>query len=77
MMGALPQSAGFYWGRWHTPTPGTADDGEMCTGKDWEVHSVFRTGLGDDTDKLMVFVPGVERSQPLEAFEWGEQVKRK
>lgn len=77
-MSTVPQHPGFYWGRWHTPAPGTADNGEMCTGADWEVHSVFYAGLGYVNDfELLVFVPGVEKTQPLDAFEWGEEVTRK
>lgn len=40
-MHTIPDKPGFYWGCWHTPAPGTADNGEMCTGTDWEVHNVF------------------------------------
>ena len=71
-----PTKPGFYWGRWHTPAPGTADDGEMCSGAEWEVHSVFHDGFGGPDDELLAFVPGVEKSQPLDAFEWGAEVVR-
>ncbi|RWR14234.1 hypothetical protein [Paenirhodobacter populi] len=68
-----PKKSGFYWGRWHTPARGTADGGEMCTGTAWEVHEVWLAGFDEG---LKVFVPGVEKSQPLDAFEWGEEVVR-
>lgn len=72
-----PRIPGHYWGRWHTPAPDTADDGEMCTGIGWEVHQVFENTLDqDDPDHLRVYVPGVEKSQALNAFEWGKMVTR-
>lgn len=72
-----PNKDGFFWGRWHTPAPGTDDDGEGCGGKEWEVHHVFRNHYGDEEDdRWRVMVPGVAKSQPLSAFEWGEEVVR-
>lgn len=73
-MGDTPTKPGFYWGRWHTPAPGTADDGEMCDGMEWGVHFVWG-GFSLD-EYYRVFVPGVAASQPLDAFEWGEEVPR-
>lgn len=72
-MAIVPARPGFYWGRWHTPVPGTADDGEMCIGTEWAVHEVFRGGFDEG---LRAFVPGVEKSQSLDAFEWGPEVVR-
>lgn len=75
----IPDHEGFFWGRWHTPAPGTADNGEMCAGDEWEVHFVFEAGLGFSGPRgedLAVFVPGVQAAQPLDAFEWGEEVPR-
>lgn len=73
----LPAHEGFFWGRWHTPAPGTADDGDCCGGTEWEVHHVVRNHHRDDDDeRLMVMVPGVEKWQPLDAFEWGAEVVR-
>ena len=70
-----PAGEGFWWGRWHTPAPGTADDGECCGGTVWEVHAVWRNALDPShPEHLRVSVPGVERPQPLDAFEWGPQV---
>jgi len=67
-----PRTPGFFWGRWHTPAPGTADDGECCDPREWAVHQVVEVSLG--RDDLMAFVHGVETLQPLDAFEWGAEV---
>lgn len=73
----VPLAPGHYWGRWHTPAPGTDDNGEGCSGDEWEVHQVFENCLDvNDPEYLMVFVPGVSVSQPLSAFEWGKRVVR-
>lgn len=69
-----PSKPGAYWGRWHTPSPLTADNGEMCSGNLWEVHQVFKDGTGTDPDELLAFVPGIEASQSINAFEWGPKV---
>ncbi len=78
MYGNRPLAPGHYWGRWHTPAPGTADNGEGCSGDEWEVHQVFENCLDTkDPEYLMAFVPGVSEPQPLENFEWGERVDRR
>jgi len=69
-----PEEPGHYWGRWHSPAPGTVDDGECCDGEEWEVHQVFVNSVEPGPDRLRVFVPGVEESQPLDGFEWGPEV---
>lgn len=69
-----PNEPGHYWGRWHSPDPQTADSGEMCCGELWEVHRVYRDDVGNEPDLLRVFVPGVEATQPIDAFEWGNRV---
>lgn len=72
----LPTDEGCYWARWHTPAPGTADEGEPCCGISWDVVLVFVNQIDrDNPDHLRVMVLGVEKSQPLDAFEWGEEVK--
>lgn len=77
LMGNDPTREGFFWGRWHTPCPGTADAGEPCGGQEWEVHHVFENEMNPQSPNfLRVFVPGVEKSQPLDAFEWGAEVRR-
>ena len=77
-MASQPAKDGMFWGRWHTPCPGTADDGECCSGTEWEVHHVFRNHYRhDEDDRWRVMVPGVEQTQPIDAFEWGEEVVRR
>ena len=71
-----PDKEGSFWGRWHTPEAGTQDCGECCNGNVWEIHAVFDNNGFDGEDRFRVLVPGVERSQPLDAFEWGEEVER-
>lgn len=72
-----PEREGFFWARWHTPAPGTADNGECCNPDEWQVCQVFENCLDEASPgHLMVFVPGVERAQPLDAFEWGQEVRR-
>lgn len=72
-----PTHKGFFWGRWHTPCAGTADNGDPCSGDEWEVHHVVENCLDeDDEEYLMVEVPGVSKWQPLDAFEWSEEVIR-
>lgn len=72
-----PEREGFFWARWHTPAPGTADNGECCNPDEWQVCQVFENCLDEASpEHLMVFVPGVERAQPLDAFEWGQEVRR-
>jgi len=71
---STPKAPGFYWGRWHTPAPGTDDNGEGCAGDEWEVHEVWSVSLQSEPLHLSVFVPGVSTSQPLSAFEWGPHV---
>lgn len=67
-----PTKPGLYWGRWHTPAPGTADGGAMCLDEEPSVHDVFENAPGE----LLAFIHGVEAPQPLSAFEWGEEVVR-
>ncbi len=72
-MGNTPTREGFFWGRWHTPAPGTTGGDDATPGTIWEVHSVW---FVDHSMPLLVFVPGFEKPQPMDAFEWGEEVPR-
>lgn len=73
----MPTTEGYFWARWLKPAPGTADNGEGCDPERWEVVSVFENSLDIRSEEyLMVMVPGVEQSQPLENFEWGAEVTR-
>lgn len=68
-----PTIEGFYWGKWRSAAPGTADNGEPCRGDDaeWEVVEVFENG-GDGDEYFMANVPGVEKAQGLHRFEWSD-----
>ncbi len=72
----LPKEPGHYWARWRIKSPGTAEEDDPPGGQ-WEVVQVFVNCVDpDDAEYLMVAVPGVERSQSIENFHWGEAVHR-
>jgi hypothetical protein len=63
---------GFWWAKWLKADPGTADDGEGCSGDKWEpVEVVANVALPEVTDDWRVAVLGVEKSQSVRNFEWG------
>lgn len=69
-----PKAPGHYWARWRIKAAGTADEDDPPGGA-WEVVQVFVNCIDPDDDEyLMVAVPGVERSQPIENFYWGAMV---
>lgn len=69
-----PTKPGFYWARWHTKAPGTADMLENPSGT-LEVVDVFVNCVDPDDDEyLRVHVPGVGRGQPVENFTWIAEV---
>ena len=71
----LPDKAGHYWARWKIKNPGTAEEDDPPSGQ-WEVVQVFENCIDpDDGEYLMVAVAGVERSQSVENFHWGERVQ--
>lgn len=75
-MSVTPHTAGFYWAKWRTADPGTREGETLTPSDEWEVVQVVENGLKPgDADWLMVFVPGVERSQSLANFAWGPQVR--
>jgi len=65
-----PQAPGFYWGRWIKACPGTKEGDDLAPAHEWEVMHV----VDNNSDVPMVMVPGVQKWQPLENFEWGEFV---
>lgn len=69
-----PTNPGHYWARWRIKSPGTAEEDDPPSAQ-WEVVQVFENCI-DDTDYqyLRVAVAGVERSQDIENFHWGERV---
>lgn len=73
----LPTVEGFYWGLWLRPSPGTADEKEPGNWPaiEWEVMHVVENTLDESDDEhLMVMVPGVQKWQALDAFQWGSRV---
>lgn len=72
---ARPRGPGHYWARWRIKSPGTAEEDDPPSGS-WEVVQVFVNCIDEDDDEwLMVAVPGVERSQDVENFYWGQRVQ--
>lgn len=70
---ATPTKPGFYWAKWRSADPGTADNSEGCPGDnaDWEVVEVWENSLDPSDDEyLMVYVGGVGEGQGLHRFEW-------
>lgn len=63
----VPVEPGYYWAKLLTPR-------NEPEGEDWksvapEVVEVF-DNFGDDDERLMASVPGIDRGQPLDAFVW-------
>jgi hypothetical protein len=72
-----PTKAGFYWARWIIPAPGTADNGDPCSGEaaTWEPVEVWENTLdADHPEHLRAHVFGVAQGQPLENFQWGVEI---
>ncbi len=68
-----PKQAGHYWAKWRIANDGTREGDELTPSDKWEVVEVFENCLDRENDEfLMVSVPGVERSQSLENFVWGQ-----
>lgn len=72
-MADAPKIAGHYWAKWRIANDGTREGDELTPSDKWEVMQVFENCLDrSDAEFLMVAVPGVERSQSIENFVWGE-----
>lgn len=70
-----PKTPGHYWARWRIKSPGTAEEDDPPGGQ-WEVVQVFENCIDEtDPEYLMVSVAGVERSQSVENFHWGNRVQ--
>jgi hypothetical protein len=68
----LPKVDGHYWAKWKIKSPGTAEEHKSPLGN-WEIVQVFLNCIDkDDPEHFAVQVAGVERSQSLENFFWGE-----
>jgi len=69
----MPTTPGFYWAKWRIANDGTKEGDELTPSKKWEVVDVFENCTDrSDCEHLMVHVPGVERSQSLDGFVWGD-----
>lgn len=65
-----PDGPGFYWAKLVRASPGTRD-AEDALSVEFEVVDVFVNDFDPASNEhLRVFVPGVERSQSLDNFEW-------
>lgn len=66
-----PTREGFYWAKLLRPVG--MPEREDWVSLEWEPVEVFdNNGEGDDS--LRVFVGGIAKSQPLRAFEWGDEI---
>lgn len=71
---STPTKPGHYWARWRIKSPGTAEEDDPPSAQ-WEVVQVFENCIDPNDDEyLMVAVAGVERSQAIENFFWGDLV---
>lgn len=71
MVGLLPREPGFYWAQWISAQPETRE-GPLAGHEEWIVVQVFENAGPSDADYLLVFVPGVETSQSVADFVWGQ-----
>jgi hypothetical protein len=66
---ARPRTEGHYWAKQIA-----SDDVRNEPSDTWEVVQTFENRAGKF--ELRVFIPGVERSQPISNFQWGPRVIR-
>jgi len=69
-----PSKPGWYWAKWKIADDGTRDGGELTPSDRWEVVEVVDNGGEDPADKLRVSVSGVEKTQSVENFFWGDRI---
>jgi hypothetical protein len=70
-----PSSPGFYWARQIAVDPGTRDEDEFEPLARFEPVDVFENHYDENApDRLRVLVPGIEKSQSLDNFEWGAPI---
>jgi hypothetical protein len=73
-MNQTPKAPGFYWAQWRKADPDTREGDELTPSDKWEPVDVFENADESHPEYLRVQVIGVERSQSLENFVWGEQI---
>jgi hypothetical protein len=68
-----PDREGFFWAKWISCAPGTADEQDWTPSNSWEVVEVWDNGGEPGSgEEFMVFVGGVQRSQRQSDFLWGD-----
>jgi hypothetical protein len=75
--GAAPIGEGYYWARWISAAPGTREGDELTPSNQWSIVEVWQNYLPPDEgdgEFLAVSVTGVETTQWLENFEWGQLI---
>lgn len=74
-----PTKPGYYWALWIKEAKGTKGAGDDVMSGEWEIVEVWENFIGDtcpaDEDiKWCVNVHGVEQTQWVESFKWGNPV---
>lgn len=75
-MSTVPTTPGFYWAKWMI-----ADDHlpDLTPFKTWEVVEVYLADhygdAVDNPDELRVYICGIDYSQGLDCFHWGERLE--
>lgn len=69
----VPTKPGFYWAKWRIADDGTVEGVEMTPQDRWEPVEVFDNNATDEP--LRVFVCGVQKSQTLKNFVWGNPIE--
>lgn len=65
-----PNKEGHFWARLVRPNQPAGED---WAAQDWEPVTVFDNN-GEGNEAWGVFVPGIDRTQWLDAFEWGPEI---
>lgn len=71
----IPTKPGHYWAKWQIAAEATKEGDELTPSNRFEIVEVVENcANSNDPEHLMVSVPGVEASQPLDGFHWGPEV---
>lgn len=70
-----PNKPGHFWAKWQIASEATKAGDELTPSPNFEVVQVFENSTDvADPEHLLVYVPGVEACQALDAFFWGAEV---
>jgi hypothetical protein len=69
----MPTSTGYYWAKWRIAADGTVEGDELTPSDTWEIVQV-NDNHGEGNEKFSVSVCGVQTTQWLDCFFWGEKV---